>query len=166
MEGFSAGDHTFISCDLHGVLYCGWPLGNAPHALAARFLYCWQAPWATCRWPWRSFPAPSVALALLAVPDWFMRKASARFGMIIFVYHRVIALGFFLVAKRIRMVAELRDAMSLPDIVAARYRSEAVRFLIALTIVLGVYGLPCDPNSGDGSGDEVFTGCNGFFCGY
>ncbi|MBT7334766.1 MAG: hypothetical protein HN856_10365 [Gammaproteobacteria bacterium] len=50
------------------------------------------------------------------------------------------ALGFFLVAKRIRMVAELRDAMSLPDIVAARYRSEAVRFLIALTIVLGVMG--------------------------
>ncbi|MFT4632330.1 MAG: SSS family transporter [Candidatus Pseudothioglobus sp.] len=50
------------------------------------------------------------------------------------------ALGFFLVAKRIRMIAEVRDAISLPDIVAARYRSEAVRFLIALTIVLGVMG--------------------------
>jgi len=50
------------------------------------------------------------------------------------------ALGFFLVAKRIRMIAELRDAISLPDVVAARYKSEAVRFLMALTIVLGVMG--------------------------
>ena len=30
--------------------------------------------------------------------------------------------------------------MSLPDVVAARYKSEAVRFLMALTIVLGVMG--------------------------
>lgn len=50
------------------------------------------------------------------------------------------ALGFFLVAKRIRMLAEVRDSISLPDIVAARYNSNAVRFLIALTIVLGVMG--------------------------
>lgn len=50
------------------------------------------------------------------------------------------AVGFFLVAKRIRMIAELRDCLSLPDVVAARYGSEAVRFLIAITIVLGVMG--------------------------
>ncbi len=50
------------------------------------------------------------------------------------------AIGFFLVAKRIRMIAELRDCLSLPDVVAARYGSEAVRFLIAITIVLGVMG--------------------------
>ena len=50
------------------------------------------------------------------------------------------AVGFFLVSKRIRMIAELRDCISLPDIVAARYGSEAVRFLIAITIVLGVMG--------------------------
>lgn len=50
------------------------------------------------------------------------------------------AVGFFLVAKRIRMIAELRNCISLPDIVAARYGSEAVRFLIAITIVLGVMG--------------------------
>ncbi len=50
------------------------------------------------------------------------------------------ALGFFLVAKRIRMMAELRNCITLPDVVAARYNSEAVRFLIALTIVLGVLG--------------------------
>lgn len=50
------------------------------------------------------------------------------------------AIGFFLVAKRIRMIAELRDCISLPDVVAARYNSQAVRFMIAVTIVLGVMG--------------------------
>ena len=50
------------------------------------------------------------------------------------------AIGFFLVAKRIRMIAELRDCISLPDVVAARYGSESVRFMIAVTIVLGVMG--------------------------
>ena len=50
------------------------------------------------------------------------------------------ALGFFLVAKRIRMIAELYDCLSLPDVVAARYGSQTVRFLIAITIVLGVMG--------------------------
>lgn len=50
------------------------------------------------------------------------------------------ALGFFLVAKRIRMIASLRNCISLPDIAAARYRSESVRFLLAVTIVLGVMG--------------------------
>jgi len=44
------------------------------------------------------------------------------------------------VAKRIRMIAELRDCISLPDVVAARYGSQSVRFLIAITIVLGVMG--------------------------
>jgi len=50
------------------------------------------------------------------------------------------AVGFFLVAKRIRMIAELRDTLSLPDLVAARYNSETVRFMMAGTIVLGVMG--------------------------
>ncbi|MCY4264514.1 MAG: hypothetical protein OXE78_06625 [Gammaproteobacteria bacterium] len=50
------------------------------------------------------------------------------------------SLGFFLVAKPIRMIAELRDCLSLPDVVAARYNSEMVRLLIAITIVLGVMG--------------------------
>jgi len=51
-----------------------------------------------------------------------------------------LALGFYLVAKRIRIVAELRDTMSLPDVVAARYDSEVARFLTAITIILGVMG--------------------------
>ena len=50
------------------------------------------------------------------------------------------AIGFFLVSKRIRMIAELRNCISLPDIAAARYNSELVRFLMAVTIVLGVMG--------------------------
>ncbi len=50
------------------------------------------------------------------------------------------ALGFFLVAKRIRMIASLRNCISLPDVAVARYGSESVRFLLAVTIVLGVMG--------------------------
>jgi sodium/proline symporter len=50
------------------------------------------------------------------------------------------AVSFFLISKRIRMIAELRDTVSLPDVVAARYNSEAARLLIAITIILGVLG--------------------------
>lgn len=50
------------------------------------------------------------------------------------------ATGFYLVSKRIRMVAEVRDTMSLPDVVFARYGSETARLLTAGTILLGVLG--------------------------
>ncbi|MEM7019506.1 MAG: sodium/proline symporter [Pseudomonadota bacterium] len=50
------------------------------------------------------------------------------------------ATGFFLISKRIRLIAELRDNVSLPDIVAARYKSEAARFLTAIAILFGVMG--------------------------
>lgn len=50
------------------------------------------------------------------------------------------AIGFFLVSKRIRMIAGVRDALSLPDVIAARYRSEWARGLMAVTILLGVMG--------------------------
>ncbi len=45
-----------------------------------------------------------------------------------------------LVSKRLRLVAELRDSLSLPDAVAARYNSETTRFLTAVAILLGVVG--------------------------
>ncbi len=48
--------------------------------------------------------------------------------------------SFFLLSKRLRMVAELRDSISLPDAVAARYKNETTRFLTALAIILGVVG--------------------------
>ncbi len=51
------------------------------------------------------------------------------------------ATGYYLIAKRIRMIAEVRNSMSLPDIVFARYGSEAARLLTAGTILLGVLGL-------------------------
>ena len=47
---------------------------------------------------------------------------------------------FSLLAKRIRLFAELRDCMSLPDVVAARYRSESVRGWVSVAILLGVMG--------------------------
>ncbi len=50
------------------------------------------------------------------------------------------AVAFFLVGKRIRLFAELRESLSLPDTVAARYKSELSRFLTALAILLGVMG--------------------------
>ncbi|MCY3775968.1 MAG: sodium/proline symporter, partial [Candidatus Aminicenantes bacterium] len=49
-------------------------------------------------------------------------------------------LCFALLAKRIRLLAELREPVSLPDAVAARYGSEGCRFLAALAILLGVMG--------------------------
>ena len=49
-------------------------------------------------------------------------------------------LSFYLLGKRIRLMAELRDSVSLPDAVAARYKSESSRFLTALAILLGVMG--------------------------
>ena len=50
------------------------------------------------------------------------------------------SVSFYLLGKRIRLFAELRDSISLPDAVAARYRSETSRFLTALAILLGVLG--------------------------
>jgi SSS family transporter len=49
-------------------------------------------------------------------------------------------ISFFLLAKRLRLFAQARDTISLPDAVAARYQSETSRFLTALAILLGVMG--------------------------
>ena len=50
------------------------------------------------------------------------------------------AVSFFLLGKRIRVFAEVCDSVSLPDVVAARYRSETSRLLTAAAILLGVLG--------------------------
>lgn len=47
-------------------------------------------------------------------------------------------LSFYLLGKRIRLFAEIRETISLPDAVAARYRSNLARFLTAIAILLGV----------------------------
>ena len=54
------------------------------------------------------------------------------------VISNIIALN--LVAKRLRLVAELRDCVSLPDVAAARYGAESVRASVAVVILLGVLG--------------------------
>ena len=50
-------------------------------------------------------------------------------------------ISFYLLGKRIRLLAELGDSMSLPDVVALRYNeNNNTRFLISLAILLGVLG--------------------------
>ncbi len=48
--------------------------------------------------------------------------------------------SYLLVAKRLRLFSEFFECVSLPDVVAARYGSEAVRGWVAVAIVLGVLG--------------------------
>ncbi|MDA0588235.1 MAG: sodium/proline symporter [Planctomycetota bacterium] len=47
---------------------------------------------------------------------------------------------FFLLAKRLRILAEVRESISLPDAVQARYGSRLAGFLTAVAILLGVLG--------------------------
>ena len=72
---------------------------------------------------------PGLVYATGASSLWMVAVSAIGYGV-----------GFWLVAKRIRMVTEVRRCLSLPDVVAARYNSESVRFLTALTILLGVMG--------------------------
>ena len=44
-------------------------------------------------------------------------------------------LSAFLLSKRLRWIGELRNTISLPDAVAARYKSELSRFLSAIAII-------------------------------
>ena len=48
--------------------------------------------------------------------------------------------SFALLAKRLRLLGELRSCISLPDVAAARYNSESVRAWVAVAILLGVLG--------------------------
>ncbi len=50
------------------------------------------------------------------------------------------AMSDFTVGKRLRLFAGVLDTVSLPDIIAARYNSEATRGLSAVAILLGVLG--------------------------
>ena len=49
-------------------------------------------------------------------------------------------ISFYLLGKRIRLLAELKESVSLPDVVAARYNSQLTRLLASLSILLGVMG--------------------------
>ncbi len=50
------------------------------------------------------------------------------------------SISFFLLGKRLRLFAELREPISLPDAVAARYGSRTTSLLMAVAILLGVMG--------------------------
>lgn len=47
-------------------------------------------------------------------------------------------LAYYLLAKRVRLMAELRSCVSLPDVAEARYGSSSVRLLVAIAILAGV----------------------------
>ena len=49
-------------------------------------------------------------------------------------------LSFFLLGKRLRLLAELDNSISLPGIVALRYGKNSTRLLISIAILLGVLG--------------------------
>ena len=51
-----------------------------------------------------------------------------------------ISITFFLLGKRLRVIAEVRQPISLPDAVAARYGTRSTSLLIAIAILLGVMG--------------------------
>lgn len=51
-----------------------------------------------------------------------------------------ISITFFLLGKRLRLLAEIREPVSLPDAVSARYGSRSTSLLTAIAILLGVMG--------------------------
>ena len=50
------------------------------------------------------------------------------------------AVSYFLNGKQLRMYAEYYDAITLPDLVAQRYNSNTTSLLVAIAILLGVFG--------------------------
>ncbi len=70
---------------------------------------------------------PGLVYALGATSLWITLAAPLGFG-----------LGWFLIGKRVKLISEVRPIATLPDIAAARFKSEAVRALLAISLVLGV----------------------------
>ena len=72
-------------------------------------------------------------------PGLVYKMGTSSFWMIICT-SIAMSITFFLLGKRLRMLAELRDPISLPDLVAARYGSRSTSLLTAIAILLGVMG--------------------------
>jgi len=49
-------------------------------------------------------------------------------------------ISFFLLGKRLRLFSEYGNALSLPDVVKTRYNNKTTQFLIAIAIIMGVFG--------------------------
>lgn len=72
-------------------------------------------------------------------PGLVYKMGTSSFWMIVCT-SLAMTLTFFLLGKRLRMLAEIREPISLPDAVAARYDSRSTSFLTAVAILLGVMG--------------------------
>jgi Na+/proline symporter len=47
-------------------------------------------------------------------------------------------LSWFILGKKMRLVSEVRDILTIPDAAYARYESETVRLVVAISVLLGV----------------------------
>ncbi|MBP89936.1 MAG: hypothetical protein CMJ64_25050 [Planctomycetaceae bacterium] len=72
-------------------------------------------------------------------PGLVYKMGTSSFWMIICT-SIAMSITFFLLGKRLRLLAELRQPISLPDAVAARYGSRSTSLLTAVAILLGVMG--------------------------
>ena len=72
-------------------------------------------------------------------PGLVYKMGTSSFWMIICT-SIALSITFFLLGKRLRLLAELREPISLPDAVAARYGSRSTSLLTAVAILLGVMG--------------------------
>ena len=72
-------------------------------------------------------------------PGLVYKMGTSSFWMIVCT-SMAITITFYLLGKRLRLLAELRDPISLPDAVYARYGSRSTSLLTAVAILLGVMG--------------------------
>ncbi|MEO2016678.1 MAG: sodium/proline symporter [Fuerstiella sp.] len=72
-------------------------------------------------------------------PGLVYKMGTSSFWMIVCT-SLAMTITFFLLGKRLRLLAELRDPISLPDAVHARYDSRTTSLLTAVAILLGVMG--------------------------
>ena len=72
-------------------------------------------------------------------PGLVYKMGSSSFWMIVCT-SLAMTITFYLLGKRLRLLAELRDPISLPDAVHARYGSRSTSLLTAVSILLGVLG--------------------------
>lgn len=70
-------------------------------------------------------------------PGLMYRMGTSSFWMIITTTIGF-SLAYYLLAKRVRLLGELRNCVSLPDVAGARYGSSSVRLLVAIAILAGV----------------------------
>ena len=71
---------------------------------------------------------PGLVYAMGATSLWITLTQAAAFGF-----------SWWVIGKRIRLITEVKPVATLPDIAALRFKSEAVRGLLAISLVLGVF---------------------------